>query len=234
LITALAGRLPADEVEQTFDLTSIVLPQDLPISVPSALVAQRPDIRAAEELLHAASAEIGVATANMLPNITLTAGDGSVATELGRLFSPGGGFWSLGANLTQPIFEGGTLRARRRASEAAYDQAAADYRSTVIGAFQNVADVLHALQSDADALSSAAVTESAALQSLNISRRRLELGQTGYLELLQTQSAYQRALISRVQAQTNRLTDTAALFQALGGGWWNRAGASQSVRSDRE
>ena len=228
LLTALAGRLPDDEIEQTFDVSSLVLPQDLPVSLPSALVARRPDVRAAEGLLHAASAEIGVAAANMLHNITLTAVDGSVATEIGRLLSPGGGFWTLGASLAQPVFQGGTLLARRRAAEAAYDQAAADYRSTVIAAFQNVADVLHALQSDGNALNAAAATEAAAMRSLNIARRRLELGQTGHLEFLSAQAAYQRALISRVQAQADRYADTAALFQALGGGWWNRPYAEGS------
>jgi NodT family efflux transporter outer membrane factor (OMF) lipoprotein len=223
LLTALAGRLPSDEIEQTFDLSSIVLPQDIPVSVPSALVTQRPDVRAAEGLLHAASADIGVAVANLLPNITLTAADGSVATEIGRLLSPGGGLWMLSANLSQPVFQGGTLIARTRAARAAYDQAASDYRSTVIAAFQNVADVLHALQSDASALNAAAATEAASTRSLNIARRRLELGQTNYLEFLTAQGAYQRALISRVQAQASRYADTAALFQALGGGWWNRS-----------
>ena len=222
LLAALAGQFPANDVSQKFELASLSLPQDLPLSLPSVLVQQRPDIRAAEEQLHAASAEIGVSIANMLPNIALTATNGSVATDFAKLLSPGTGFWQLGANITQPIFQGGTLVARRRAAEAAYDQAAADYRSTVITAFQNVADVLYALQFDADALNAAAASEAAANRSLTIARRRIELGQAGYLEVLTAQNAYQRALLSRVQAQTARFADTAALFQALGGGWWNR------------
>jgi NodT family efflux transporter outer membrane factor (OMF) lipoprotein len=223
LLTALAGRLPDDEIEQTFSLSTISLPQDIPVSFPSSLVRQRPDVRAAEEQLHAASAQIGVAEANMLPNITLTAADGSFATDIARLLSPGGGFWTLGANISQPLFQGGTLRARKRAAEAAYDQASSDYRSTVIAAFENVADVLHALESDADSLNAAVTSEASAQKSLTIARRRLELGQTGYLEFLTAQSAYQRALVGRVQAQASRYSDTAALFQALGGGWWNRS-----------
>jgi NodT family efflux transporter outer membrane factor (OMF) lipoprotein len=227
LLTALAGRFPSEEIEASFELSALQLPQDLPTGVPSALVEQRPDIHIAEERLHAASAEIGVAIANMLPNITLTAGDGAVATQLGRLFSPGNGFWSIGAGVTQPIFEGGTLQHRTRAARAVYDQAAGAYRGTVIAAFQNVADALHALQSDADSLNAAVTTETASAKSLDIARRRLDLGQTGYLEFLAAEATYQHALINRVQAQASRYADTAALFQALGGGWWNKTGAEK-------
>jgi NodT family efflux transporter outer membrane factor (OMF) lipoprotein len=223
LLTALSGRLPAEEIEQTFELSSLQLPAELPVSLPSQLVAQRPDIRIAEENLHAASAQIGVALANMLPNITLTAGDGTVATKLSQLLQPGNGFWTIGASLTQPIFEGGTLRARTRAAESAYDQAAFIYRSTVITAFQSVADTLHALQYDADSLKAAMTSETAAARSLDIARRQLELGQTAYLNLLAAQQSYQQALINRIQIQAARYADTAALFQALGGGWWNRS-----------
>jgi NodT family efflux transporter outer membrane factor (OMF) lipoprotein len=221
LLTALAGRLSPDEIDQKFDLASLELPQDLPVSVPSKLVEQRPDIKIADENLHAASAQVGLATANLFPNITLTANDGTVATKLGQLFLPGNGFWSLGTGLAQPIFEGGALLARKRAAKAAYDQAASVYRSTVITAFQNVADTLHGLQSDAEEFKAAVATEAAALKSLTIARRQLELGQIQYVGLLTAQLTYQQALISRVQAQANRYADTAALFQALGGGWWN-------------
>jgi NodT family efflux transporter outer membrane factor (OMF) lipoprotein len=221
LLTALAGRLPTDEIEQTFQLMGLDLPEALPISLPSKLVQQRPDIMIAEANLHAASAQVGVATAAEFPNITLTAFDGSVATKLGQLFAPGSGFWSLGAGLTQPIFQGGMLEHRRRAAEAAYDQAASVYRNTVLTAFQNVADVLHALEYDAEALKAAVATETAATRSLEIARRQVELGQAQYLALLTAQQTYQQALSNRVQAQANRYADTAALFQALGGGWWN-------------
>jgi len=233
LLTALAGRLAAEEVDQTFELESLQLPRDLPVSLPSKLVEQRPDIKIAEENLHAASAQIGVATANMFPNITLTANDGSVATKLGQLFLPGNGFWSVGANILQPVFEGGTLAARKRSAQASYEQTAATYRSTVITAFQNVADALHALEYDADALKAAAASEAAAQRSLTIVRRQLELGQIQYLGLLAAQQAYQQALITRVQAQANRYADTAALFQALGGGWWNDPDAAAVQEAGR-
>jgi len=197
------------------------LPTELPVTLPSRLVEQRPDIMIAEQNLHAASAEIGVATAAEFPSLTLTATDGSVATKVGQLFGAGNGFWSLGAGLTQPIFEGGTLLHRRRAAEAAYDQALSVYRNAVLTAFQNVADTLHALQSDAQSLKAATATETAAARSLEIARRQVELGQTQYLALLTAQQTYQQALSNRVQAQASRYADTAALFQALGGGWWN-------------
>jgi NodT family efflux transporter outer membrane factor (OMF) lipoprotein len=231
LLTALAGRFPVEEIEQQFELSSLELPKELPVSVPSQLVEQRPDIRIAEQNLHAASAQIGVAIASMLPNVTLGAGTGTVATGLGQLFQPGNGFWTIGAGLAQPIFEGGTLLHRTRAAEAAYDQATSAYRSTVITAFQNVADTLYAVQSDADALKAAVATETAAMRSLTIARRQLELGQIAYLGLLTAQQTYQQALINRVQVQAGRYADTAALFQALGGGWWNKTDDRQKYGS---
>jgi NodT family efflux transporter outer membrane factor (OMF) lipoprotein len=227
LLTALAGRFPSEEPAETFELSRLQLPQDLPASLPASLVEQRPDLRQAEENLHAASALIGVAVANRLPNVTLSASDGSIATQLGRLFTPGTGFWSLAGSLTQPIFDGGALLHKERAARAAYDQAAAQYRSAVIAAFQNVADTLHALQIDADALKASLRAERAAGASLAIARRQLELGAISYLGLLNAQQTYQTARIALVQAQANRFSDTAALFQALGGGWWNREQSAQ-------
>jgi NodT family efflux transporter outer membrane factor (OMF) lipoprotein len=228
-LTALAGRLPSEEIEQTFELSSLHLPQDVPLSLPSKIVQQRPDIRMAEANLHAASAEVGVAIANMLPNFTINAGGGSVATEFSQLFTPGGAFWSVAGGATQPLFEGGTLLHKTRAARATYDQAAAQYRSTVITAFQNVADTLHALQYDADALKAAMASEHAAADSLHIARRQLELGAISYLALLNAQQTYQQASIARIQAEANRYADTAALFQALGGGWWNRDDKAEVV-----
>jgi len=221
LLVALAGRFPDEDLEEKFDLAAITLPQELPVSLPSKLVEQRPDVRAAEEQLHSASAEIGVATAAMLPNITLSADVGSTATGFSHLFTSDTSFWSLAGGLTQPIFEGGTLRHRKRAAEAAFDQAAAEYRSTVIAAVQNVADTLHALQSDADALKAAATFEQAAKRSLDLARKQFEVGYVNYLSLLSAEQAYQMAVINLVQARANRFADTAALFMALGGGWWN-------------
>ncbi len=221
LLTALAGELPANEVAEKFELASLQLPAELPVSLPSKLVEQRPDVRAAEAQLHAAAAQVGVATANLLPQFTLNANMGSVASTLGSLFSSGTGFWSLAGSVTQPLFQGGALVHRKRAAEAAYDQAAAQYRATVIGAFQNVADSLRALQQDGEALQAALEAKSLAEDSLGIARKQVELGDISYLSLLNSEQAYQQALVALVQAQAGRYADTAALFQALGGGWWN-------------
>jgi NodT family efflux transporter outer membrane factor (OMF) lipoprotein len=227
LLTALIGRLPSDEPVERFELASLALPQDLPVTLPSKLVDQRPDIRSAEAQLHAASAQIGVAIANQLPQITLTANAGAASNQIGQLLmTPGVAFWSLAGNAAQTIFDAGTLLHRKRAAEAAYDEAAAMYRSTVITAFQNVADALRALQADADALQAAVAAERAAAKSLEIARRQLQLGAIHYLALLTVETTYRQALISLVQAQASRYADTAALFQALGGGWWNRADAA--------
>ena len=225
LLTALAGRLSSDEISQTFDLASLQLPQELPLSLPSKLVEQRPDIKVAEENMRAANAEIGVAVTNMFPQITLAADTGTVASRIGGLVQPANLFWTVGGNLLQPVFEAGRLQHLTRAAEAAYEQSAENYRNTVLTAFQNVADALHALQSDAELLNAAVASEAAAQRSLNIARRQLELGQIQYLGLLTAQQAYQQALISRIQAQASRFSDTAALFQALGGGWWNNRDA---------
>lgn len=223
LLAALAGRYPSDAAPEQFELSALKLPQELPLTLPSKLVEQRPDVRSAEEQLHSASAQIGVAKANMLPQFTLSADGGSMAYVLSQLFKSGNGFWTVAGGITQPVFDGGMLLHKKRAAEAAYDQAAAQYRSTVIAAFQNVADTLQALQSDADALQAAAVAERATADSLAIAKRQVELGDISYVALLASEQAYQQALTNLVQAQANRYADTAALFQALGGGWWNRA-----------
>jgi NodT family efflux transporter outer membrane factor (OMF) lipoprotein len=222
LLAALAGRFPSEVPSEKFDLAALDLPRELPVSLPSGLVEQRPDVRAAEEQLHSASAQIGVAIANMLPNITLSPNAGYAANELSRLFGPGTSYWTIAATLTQPIFEGGALFHRTRAARAAFEEAAATYRSTVLTAFQNVADSLRALQSDAEALKAAVGAEHAAATSLDIARTQLQLGAVAYLALLNAESTYQQAVISLVQARANRYADTAALFQSLGGGWWNR------------
>jgi NodT family efflux transporter outer membrane factor (OMF) lipoprotein len=222
LIAALAGRFPSDQPEQSFDLDTLALPTDVPVTLPAKLIENRPDIRAAQEALHSASAQVGVAIANMLPNLTLSATNGTTGTQLGQLFMPGNGFWTLGANLGQTVFDGGTLLAKKRQADAALDQAMAQYESTVITAFQNVADSLRALQADADAVKDGLAAERAAAKSLDIARRQLELGSISYLALLNAEQTYQQAVIGLVQARAGRYTDTAALFQSLGGGWWNR------------
>ncbi len=221
-LIALAGRFPDDDIAQKFDLGSFRLPTELPVSLPADLVKQRPDVRQAEENLHAASANIGQAVAARLPQITLTAQVGNSANSPGNLFTPATNFWSLTGGLTQPVFDGFALMHRQRAARAAFDQAAAEYRSTVLAAFQNVADALRALQSDADAVNAASAAEQAAGRSLAIARKQLQLGQVAYLVLLNAQNAYAQAQLSQVQSRAVRLADTAALFQALGGGWWHR------------
>ncbi len=223
LLAVLAGRFPNQEQGAKLDLASLQLPQDLPVSLPSALVAQRPDVLQAEANLHDASAKIGIAAANRLPNILLTANTGSTAAAMDQLFTSGTGFWGIGAELTAPIFQGGTLLHQERAAKAAYTQAAEQYRSTVLTAFQNVADTLTALEQDADGLKAAAAAAEAAKVTLDLAQRQLQGGYAGYLALLNAEQAYQQARINLVGAQANRYADTAALFQALGGGWWHRA-----------
>ena len=222
LLTALCGHLPADNTPPDLDLTALSLPEDVPVSLPSKLVEQRPDVRAAEENLHMASAEIGVSIAARLPNITLSADTGTVATEVGQLFAPGNQFWSIGAGLAQPLFDGGTLAHRTQAARDTYDQVAAQYRGTVVTAFQNVADALHAIQSDSDNLKAAAAADAAATRSLGIARQLVSLGQTSQLGLLNAEQAEQQTRLVQIQAEASRFSDTAALFAALGGGWWNQ------------
>ena len=222
LLAVYTGRLPSEAALPEFDLEKLNLPGELPLSLPSSLVRQRPDIRASEELLHAAGAQVGVATANLYPQITLNGSVGSQATRVQDLFSPGTFIWSLGAGLTQPLFHGGELTAKRRAAIAAFDQASAQYRETVLQAFQNVADVLQALESDAAALKAQSEAESSARDSLELTQRQFALGAVNYLSLLNAERQHQQALLSLVQAQAARFADSAALFQALGGGWWNR------------
>ncbi len=216
-LAALTGRLPADLKPRRLELDQLVLPTDLPLGIPSQLVERRPDVRAAEAQLHAATAQVGVATANLLPQLTITGDIGSSATAMRDLFKAGTGFWSIGTNATQTLFAGGTLLHRKRAADAALDQAGAMYQSAVLTAFQNVADALHALDTDADALNAASRAMSASQKSLDVVRHQLELGSVSYLALLNAEQSYQQAVVSLAQARSNRYADTAALFQALGG-----------------
>jgi NodT family efflux transporter outer membrane factor (OMF) lipoprotein len=235
LLTALIGRFPSQEPAQKFELASLHLPQELPVSLPSQLVGQRPDVRAAEAQLHAASASIGVAVAAMLPQFTLTPYAGLASNQINTMFmTPGTAFWSLAGTVSQTVFDAGTLLHKRRAAEDAFDQMAEMYRSTVITALQNVADTLHALQFDADTLKAAYAAERAAFKSLEIARMQLQLGAIGYLGLLTAENTYDTALLALVQAQAARYADTAALFQALGGGWWNRTDVPPQKTWDME
>ena len=231
LLSALVGRFPSQEPNQRFELAALELPQQLPVTLPAKLVDQRPDVRAAEAQLHAASAEIGIAVAAQLPQFSLTGNAGTTALTLAGLASPGNVFWSVAGNITQTVFDAGTLLHKKRAAQAAFDAASATYRATVLAAFQNVADALHAVQSDADALRAATAAERAAQASLDIARAQLKLGAINYLGLLTAENAYQQALLARVQAQGARYADTAALFQALGGGWWNRPEPAKPAKS---
>ena len=222
LLSALIGVYPSQEPRETFKLENLQLPDDLPLSLPSQLVEQRPDVRAAEEQLHSASAQIGVATANILPNFTINGNVGYMNTALVGLLSPANEFWLLAGNATQTVFDAGTLFHQLQGAKDTYNAAAWSYRSTVIGAVQNVADSLRAIQNDADELKAARDFERAAKISFDLAHQQMETGYANILILLTAQSTYLQAVIQVVQARAARLSDTAALFQALGGGWWNR------------
>ena len=223
-LTALLGRLPANEPQETFELTDLTLPTDLPVSVPSRLVEQRPDVRQAEENMHAASAAVGIATADLLPQFAINADVGSSALKLQNLFGAYTSFWDLGASLSQTLFDAGAAIHKRRAASAALDQAGAQYRSAVILACQNVADTLRALRSDADALRANDDSARAAKTAFDLAERQKSIGTISMVAVLNAEQTYQQAELSLVQAQANRYADTAGLFQALGGGWWNRSG----------
>lgn len=221
-ITALLGRFPNQPPDVQFNLSDLHLPEKLPVSLPSNLVAQRPDVRAAAATLHAASAGIGIATANELPQFTLTGDVGYTAGRFGEMFTPTSLVFDIAGQAAQTLFDGGALLHKKRAAVAAYDQAAAQYRSTVIKAFQNVADTLRALTADADALAADTAAENASRHSLDVATAQYKLGGIGYLTVLNAQRSYLDTRIARVKAEANRYSDTAALFQALGGGWWHR------------
>ncbi len=222
MLAILIGELPSESDIPMVELDALILPGKIPISIPSLLVRQRPDIRASEALLHAASAQVGVATANLYPQITLTGTNyGWTSPVLPHLINPANNIWGIGGQLLQPIFNGGALRYQRCAAIAAYEQAAAQYKQTVLQAFKNVADSLRAVENDAKLLQAQKWAEVSARDSLNLTLKQYRLGGVSYLNLLTAQRQYQQARIGRIQAQAARFNDTAALFQALGGGWWN-------------
>jgi NodT family efflux transporter outer membrane factor (OMF) lipoprotein len=221
-LAAYIGSLPADYTGAEFTLDSLSVPQDLPVSVPSKLVEQRPDVREYSALLHEATAQVGVATANMLPQITLTAAYGGESGTFSNIFSPASNLWSLMGSLTQPIFKGGQLLHQRRAAVAAAQEAAANYQATVITAFQNVSDTLYALQADAEALQAQTIAERSAADSLGLVQAQYKSGAASYVQVLAAEQTQQTAAVALVKARAQRFADTAALFQALGGGWWNR------------
>jgi NodT family efflux transporter outer membrane factor (OMF) lipoprotein len=219
LLAYLTGRSAANALPDRVDLAAVTLPADLPLSLPSELVRQRPDIRAAEANLHAASAAVGVAIANRLPQLTLSAGAGGQSGGWSDILSSANRFWSVGAGITQPIFAGGQLLHKQRAAKAAYEEADAQYRSAVLAAFQNVADTLTALRTDADALRADTVARDKAEAGFQVVKHQYEQGATAFTAVLVAETTLRQAEQTLVQAQAARLTDTAALFEALGGGW---------------
>jgi len=233
-LLALIGRFPNQRLGDRLTLAALRLPRRLPLSLPSQLVEQRPDVRAAEAQLHQASAQIGVAIANRLPQFNLTADYGAAGSQLATLFSPSTIIWSAAASGTQTLFDGFTLLHQERAAKAAYAQSEAQYRNTVLQAFQNVADALRALQLDAATLKADDNALQAASATLGLARGQYRLGAIAYVTLLNSQRSYAQARLAVVQAQAARFADTAALFQALGGGWWNRVDVETSPLSPEE
>jgi len=220
-LAVLIGDLPSESQSPILDLNRLTLPQRLPINIPSQLVRQRPDVQAAEATLHSTSALIGVATANLFPQINITGNYGWLAQSPGSLFAPINKTWAYGAGLTQPLFHGGSLLAERRAAIAAFEAAYAQYQQTVLQAFQNVADALRAIEYDAYTLKAQTNARIAARATFILTREQYQLGAADYLSLLTAEQQYQSVLINQIQAAATRYTDTVALFQALGGGWWN-------------
>jgi NodT family efflux transporter outer membrane factor (OMF) lipoprotein len=228
-LAAYIGDFPSDYTGAEFNLDSLNMPQDLPVSLPSKLVEQRPDVREYSALLHQATAQIGVATANMLPQITISGSYGQDASKWANIFSPSSNVFSLIGSITQPIFKGGQLVHQRRAAVAGAQEAAANYQATVITAFQNVSNTLYALQGDADALAAQTTAERTAADSLALVQAQYKSGGASYLQVLSSEQTYQTAAIALVKARAQRYADTAALFQALGGGWWNRNDALADI-----
>jgi NodT family efflux transporter outer membrane factor (OMF) lipoprotein len=230
-LMALLGRRPDQDRGEVVDLDKLHLPQDLPLSLPSKLVEQRPDVRSAEAQLHTASANVGVAISNQLPQFSITGQYGPTAAAFENIIAPqlmlGQTIWQLGNwmlsfSVLQPLFDGGNLEHTKRAAVAALDSAAATYRNTVLLAFADVANALRAIQYDADSLRTQVDSERASAASLDLSQQQFTMGAVAFPILLTAQQTYHNAVLLRVRAQAARYSDTAALFQALGGGWWNR------------
>lgn len=221
LLAIYLGKPPGALQLEPIRLADFTLPAELPAVVPSELAHRRPDILAAEALVHAASAQIGVATANLYPQVTLSGGFGFEGLSVGQWFTPSAATWALGGGLVQPLFHGGALSAQRRAAIDAYDQAAAAYRQTVLTAFGNVADALKALDKDAAALDTDAQVRSAAHRSFELNRAQRDAGAASEIDALDIEVPVRRSEVDIAQGDADRLADTVALFQAIGGGWWN-------------
>ena len=231
-LATLTGRLPGEATLPQFTLGALTMPKEIPLTLPSKLTRQRPDVRAAEAALHQASAQVGVATANLYPNIGLSGSYGTEAVKFGDLFSAGTAIWGLGAGVLQPLFRGGELHARKRAAVAKYEQAAAEYRAGVLSAFQDVADALLALEMDGRQLELQKQSEQMASESLDLVTLQHKHGAVSSLTLLNAQQQYQQSRISLIQARATLYADTAALMYALGGGWWDPQG-EQPTQTDR-
>ncbi len=225
ILTTLAGRPPSEEVQETFKIASLRLPTKLPVSFPSTLVLQRPDVRAADALVRQAGADVGVALANRLPQFRISSDAGSTAINLTQFASGPTGFYSIVGTVSQPLFDAGTLYHKQRSAEEGLREAQARYKATVLTAFQSVADALRALQSDAQAVKAATYTEKAAAEGFDMLKKERTVGGANNLQIYLSQQVYLSALTSSVQARTAQYADTVALFQALGGGWWNRSDA---------
>ena len=226
-LARLVGRSPDAAPDASFDLDALHLPDELPLSLPANLIEQRPDIAAALATLRQQSAQVGVAYTNRLPNFSITSQTATQALSLGTLFGAGTFLESLTAQVTQTFYDHGTLKHREAAAIADYDQAAATYVGTVLSGLQNVADALAALKSDADALQTAYQADRAANEALTLVRAQLQNAQVSSLIVLNAEQTYEQAELNLVQARANRYMDTVALFQALGGGWWNRTETRQ-------
>jgi NodT family efflux transporter outer membrane factor (OMF) lipoprotein len=229
-LARLVGRAPNDDPVAAFDLTSLHLPTELPVSLPSKLIVQRPDIAAAAANVAQAGAQVGVAYTNRLPNFSITAQTATQALSLTRLFGPGSFLSTVTAVASTTFYDHGTLKHRESSAVAAYDQAAATYQGTVLSGLQIVADALAALRTDADALRLAVRSEETAAHALHLTIYQDQYGEVSRLAVLNAQQTYEQAELTRVQAEANRYIDTAALFQALGGGWWNRESNSDTGR----
>ncbi len=221
LLATLAGEAPSDWAPPQVRLSELKLPDDLPVSLPSDLIRQRPDVLVAEAQLHSASAQIGVATAALFPSLTLNANYGWNGTSLTNLFASNAAFWTMGSGLATPLIQGPTLWYQRKAAIDAYHQALANYRQTVLASLAQVADALDALQHDAEILRAESQALETAAEALHLIQANYQAGTVSYLQVLIADYQYEQATLGDIQAMGQRLQDTAALFVALGGGWWN-------------
>ena len=226
-LAVLMGKSPAEAEIEGISLESLQLPNELPLSLPSSLARQRPDIRASEALLHQASANVGLATANLYPQIVLSGSVGGIGTS----FTKGADVWSVGASLAQPIFNGGALKAEKRKSVAAYEEAGSAYQQTLLQAFREVSDALTAIENDAQTLQARTEAAAQAEVTYQIAAQRFNAGGISQLALLDAQRQHLQTMLDRTTSAANRYTDSASLFQALGGGWWNETHASGAAKS---